>query len=157
MTGNFYHVIGGMGDQKEEMLLSDLTFKELNSDFVRPYSRGKTFFAGTRIVVPSELRLVRIIETAMPESDARRKINREDLAQIAEMNRTSGLTIISPGRGYAPGDLIEAGTDVTRIFLRSGPGSSVGLLGLSKRAFSWTLGIIAAVAATGAAKWLGWA
>ena len=41
MADKFYHVIGGVGDQKEEMLFSDLTLKELNSDFVRPYSRGK--------------------------------------------------------------------------------------------------------------------
>lgn len=157
MADKFYHVIGAVGDQKAEMLFSDLTLKELISDFVKPYSRGKTFFFGARVVAPSALRLVRIVETAMPEADAREQINHDDFAQITEINRTSGFTIISPGRGYEPDDLVEAGTDVTRIYLRDGPGSSIGLLGLSKHAIVWTLGIVAAVIATGAAKWLGWA
>lgn len=156
MAEKFYHVIGAVGDRKVEMLFSDLTLKELISDFVTPYKRGETFFAGARVVAPSELRLVRIVETTVPEAGARGKINQDDLAHIAEINRTSGFTIISPGRGYEPDDLVEAGTDVTRIYLRGGPGSSVGLLGLSKQAIGWTLGIVAAVIATGAAKLLGW-
>jgi hypothetical protein len=156
MTEKFYHVIGAVDDRKAKMLFSDLTLKDLISDFVRPYERGEKFFAGGRVVAPSELRLVRIVETAVPESDARGKINQDDLASIAEINRTLGFIIISPGRGYEPDDLVEAGTDVTRTYLRGGPGSSVGLLGLSKQAIGWTLGIVAAVIATGAAKWLGW-
>jgi hypothetical protein len=157
MAEKFYHVIGAVGDPKVEMLFSDLTLKELISDFVTPYKRGETFFAGARVVAPSELRLVRIVQTTVPEAGARGKINHDDLAHIAEINRTSGFTIISPGRGYEPDDLVEAGTDVTRIYLRGGPGSSVGLLGLSKQAIGWTLGIVAAVIATGAANLLGWA
>lgn len=157
MDDKFYHVIGAMGDREVEMLFSDLTLKRLMREFIGPYRRGETFFAGTRVVDPSELRSVRIVETAVPEASARGKINREDLAHIVEINRTSGFTIISPGRGYEPDDLVEAGSDVTRAYLRGGPGSSDGLLGLSKQAIGWTLGIVAAVAATGAAKWLGWA
>jgi hypothetical protein len=133
MAEKFYHVIGAVGDPKVEMLFSDLTLKELISDFVTPYKRGETFFAGARVVAPSELRLVRIVQTTVPEAGARGKINHDDLAHIAEINRTSG------------------------IYLRGGPGSSVGLLGLSKQAIGWTLGIVAAVIATGAANLLGWA
>lgn len=157
MADKFYHVIGSVGDRKVEMLFADLTLKELNSAFVRPYRRGHTFFTGTRVVNPSELQSVRIIETAVLETYARSQINQDDLAQIAEINRTSAFMFVSAGRGYEPDDLAEAGADVTRTYLRGGPGSSVGLLGLSERATGWILSIVAAVAATGAAKWLGWA
>lgn len=156
MTDQFYHVLGAIGDRKTEVLFSDLTAKELRKQFVVPYKRGRTFFAGTSVVAPPELRKVRIIETPVKEAEARERINRANLANIAEMNRTSGLFIISPGQGYEPDDIAEAGADVTGTFLRGGPGSSNGLLGLSKHAAGWLLGIIGSVVAAGLAKWLGW-
>jgi len=61
--------------------------------------RGCTFFAGTSVVSPAELRKVRIIETPMKEAEAREQVNRDSLADIAEMNRTRGLFIISLGQG----------------------------------------------------------
>ena len=88
--------------------------------------RGRTFFAGALVVAPIELRELRIIETPVKEAAAREQVNRDSLAEIAEMSRTSGLFIISPGQGYHPNDVLEAGADVTRTFLRGGPGSSGG-------------------------------
>lgn len=156
MTNKFYQVLGAIGDRKTEVLFSDLTEKELREQFVVPYRRGKTFFAGTSLVTPAELRKVRIIETPLKEAEVRGQINRDSLAEIAEMNRTSGLLIISAGQGYEPEDIAEVGTDVTLTFLRGGPGFSSGLLGLSKNAVGWLLGIVASVLATGLVKWLGW-
>lgn len=156
MTDKFYQVLGAIGDRKTEVLFSDLTAKELHKQFVGPYRGGKTFFAGTSVVAPAELRKVRIIETPVKVAEARDRLNRDSLADIAETNRTSGLLIISPGQGYEPEDVAEAGTDVTRTFLRGGPGSSSGLLGLSKKALGWLLGIIASVLAAGLAKSFGW-
>jgi hypothetical protein len=156
MTDKFYQVLAAIDDRKTEMLFSDLTAKELDKEFVAPYKRGKTFFAGTSVVNPSELRKVRIIETPVREAEARDRINRDSFAEIAEINRTSGFTIISDGQGYEPEDVADAGVDVTRIFLRGGPGSSNSLLGLSKTAAGWLLTIVASVLAAGLAKWLGW-
>lgn len=156
MTDRFYQVLGAIGDRKTEVLFFDLTAKELRKQFVVPYRRGKTFFAGTSLVTPAELRKIRIIETPLKEAEVRDRINRDSLADIAEMNRTSGLLIISPGQGYEPEDIAETGTDVTRTFLRGGPGVSSGLLGLYKNAAVWLLGIVASVLAAGLAKWLGW-
>jgi len=156
MTDKFYHVLGAIGDRKTEVLFSDLTAKELRMQFVVPYIRGYSFFAGTSVVSPAELRKVRIIETPVKEAEARAQVNRDSLADIAEMNRTGGLFIISPGQGYEPDDIAEIGADVTRTFLRGGPGSSNGLLGLSKNAAGWLLGIVGGVLAAGLAKWLGW-
>jgi hypothetical protein len=157
MADRFYHVLAAVGDRKVQMLFSDLNATELDKEFITPYRRGKTFFAGPQIVNPSELRAVRIIETSMREDEARRRINQDSLAQIEEMNRTSGVMIFSAGQGYEPEDLVEAGTDVTRTYLTGGPGSSTRLWGLSKTVVGWTLGIVAGVIATGLAKWLGWA
>lgn len=156
MTDKFYHVLGAIGDRTTEVLFSDLTAKELRKQFVVPYTHGSTFFAGTSVVAPAELRKVRIIETPVKEAEAREQINRDSLAHIAEMNRTSGLFIFSPGQGYEPEDIVETGADVTRTFLRGGPGSSSGLLGLSKTAVGWLLGIVGSVLAAGLAKWFGW-
>jgi hypothetical protein len=156
MTDKFYHVLGAIGDRKTEVLFSDLTAKELRKQFVVPYKRGRTFFAGTSVVAQAELRKVRIIETPLKEAEAREQINHDSLADITALNRTSGLFIISPGQGYAPEDIAEAGADVTRTFLCGGPGSSTGLLGLSKNAAGWVLGIVASVLAARLAKWLGW-
>ncbi len=157
MADKFYHVLGAVGDGKVKMLFSDLSAIELEKEFVTPYRRNKTFFSGSQIVNPSELRAVQIIETTMREDDARQRINQKSLAQIEEINRTSGVMIISPGQGYEPEDLVEAGKDVTRTYLTGGPGSSTRIWGLSKTVVGWTLGIVAGVIATGLAKWLGWA
>jgi len=156
MNDKFYQVLAAICDRETEMLFSDLTAKELGEQIVTPYKHGKTFFAGTSVVNPSELRKVRIIETPVNEAEARRRINRDSLAEIAEMNRTLGFTIISAGQGHKLEDLAEAGVDVTRTFLRGGPGSSSSLLGLSKTAAGWLLTIVASVLAAGLAKWLGW-
>jgi hypothetical protein len=156
MTDKFYHVLAAVGDRETAMLFSDLTAKELDKRFVNPYRRGKTFFSGSSIINPSELRQVRIIETSVKETEARDRINRQSVANIAEMNRQSDLTIIGFGEGYEPQDIAAAGDDVTRNFLRGGPGASNGLLGWSKTAAGWILGIAASVLAAGLAKWLGW-
>jgi hypothetical protein len=157
MADRFYHVLAAVGDRKVQMLFSDLSASELNKEFVTPYRCGKTFFAGPQIINPSELRAVRIIETSIRKAEARRRINHDSLAQIEEMNRTSGFMIISPGQGYEPDDLEAAGVNVTRSYLTGGPGSSTGIWGFSRTVVGWTLGIVAAVMATGLAKWLGWA
>lgn len=156
MTAKFYQVLAALGDRKTEMLFSDLTAEKLYQNFVTPYKRGKSFFAGNMIVNPSELRKVQIIETRITEAEARDRINRESLADIAEMNRTSDFMIISPGRGYDPEDVTEAGVDVTAAFLRGGPGSSKGLHAKAKTAGVWLLTIVASVVAAGLAKLFGW-
>ena len=156
MTDKFHHVLGAIGDRQTEVLFSDLTARELRKQFVIPYMRGITFFAGTAVVAPAELRKVRIIETPVNEAKAREQVNRDSLAHIAEINRTSGLFIISPGQGHQPDDIEEAGDDVTRTFLHGGPGSASVLLGLSKNAAGWLLGIVGSVLAAGLAKWLDW-
>lgn len=157
MADRFYHVLAAVGDREVQMLFADLKETELRKEFIKPYRRGTIFFAGFQIVNPAELRTVRIIETSTREDEARRHINQVSLAQIEEMNRTSGVIIISAGYGYNPEDLVEAGTDVTRTYLTGGPGASTRLWGLSRTVVGWMLGVVAMVIAAGWAKLLGWA
>lgn len=56
----------------------------------------------------------------------------DSLAQIDEINRTSSVMIISAGYGYDQEDIIEAGTDVARSFLLTGPVTSKALLSMSQ-------------------------
>jgi len=155
---SYYHVLVSIsGSARIEVLFADMSVSELKTKFLKPYKRGSTFLAASKVIKPDELRSIRIIETEDKEADARRKINDADLADIAEMNRSGGVMIISPGRGYQPEHLAEAGDDVTSHFLDTGPGVPSTFFGVSKKAVVWALSIVAGVLATGLAKWLGWA
>jgi hypothetical protein len=153
----FFHVLGVIDNEQPQMLFSDLQPAGLKEQFVTPYRRGKTFFAGARIVHPSTLKSVHIIETAEPEAVTRQSINAQSMREIDEINRSGGVVFFSTGSGYDPEDLLDGGTDVTRQFLTGGPGAAAPLFGMSKQALGWALGIAGAVLATGLAKWLGWA
>lgn len=157
MNEPFYHLLGADGGGKVQVLFSDLDLTELNKSFVKPFRRGESFFAGSRLIRPLELQTILIIETSERESTVRQRINRDDLARIEELNRDSNIVFLSPGIGYAPEDLLEGGADVTRQFLSQGPGASATLFGMSKRLLLWILGIVAGVLSTGLAKWVGWA
>jgi hypothetical protein len=156
MTDKFYQVLAAIGDRKPEMLFSDLTLEQLNKEFVKPYMRGQTFFARPSIINPSELSRIQIIETPVKEAEARDKVSQDNVAEIAEFNRTSEIMTFSIGRGYDPEDIVEAGVDVTPTYIRGGPGSSKSLLGLSKSAAIWVLGIVTTVLTAGLIKFLGW-
>jgi hypothetical protein len=153
----FFHVLAVIENEKPQMLFSDLNPAQLKDQFVTPYKRGKTFFAGARIVSPSTLKSIHIIETTEREEVIRQSINTESLQGIDEINRSGSVIFFSIGSGYDPEDLLDGGADVTRKYLTGGPGSAVPVFGMSKQAIGWALGIVSAVAAAGLAKWLGWA
>jgi hypothetical protein len=87
----FFHVLAAIDNEKPQMLFSDLNPAELKDQFVTPYKRGKTFFAGARIVSPSTLRSIHIIETTEREEITRQSINKESLKGIDEINRSGGV------------------------------------------------------------------
>ena len=153
---SLYHVvINSAGNPHWEMLFSDLSKSELQKRFIKPYQHDRNFLVTSKIIKASELNAVRIIKTEDTEKEARARINKADLADIAEMNRDSEIVIVSPGIGHKPEHLTEAGDDVTSDFLNSGPGSTSLFLGASKKAVAWTLGIVAAIIATALGKWIG--
>jgi hypothetical protein len=153
----FHHVIAKVGsDTKPRCLFIDLSAADLRSRFVKPYDRGHSFFSGTDLIAPSDIKSLQIISTARPEQIERSEINRRDLDRIDELNRSSDcVVIISPGAGYAPEDIAQAGSDVTQVFIKGPPGHKSGRWLPSLKVLGWTAGIAAAIIAAWLSNWLG--
>lgn len=151
----FFHVLAVIDSEKPKMLFSDLSRHDLKEQFVTPYKRGMTLFAGSQIIDSATLKSVHIIETTDREDVTRQTISKASLRQIDEINNSGGVIFISAGTGYDPEDLLEGEADVTRDYLTIAPAAPAHMFGISKQALAWALGIIGAVLATGLAKWLG--
>lgn len=154
----YHHVIAKVGqDGKFRVLFADLSLAELEKRFIAPYARGDSFFSGNDLVAPNDLRSVRVVRTERPEQEERERINNESLAQIDKINRESkGMVFISPGSGYDPEDIAEAGEDITHSVIKGPPGFRAGKWRTSTKILAWVAGIVAAVAAAGVIRWLGW-
>lgn len=154
----YHHVIAKVGQSdKFRILFADLSLADLKKRFIAPYERGRSFFSGNDLVVPSDLRSVQVVRTAHAEQDERERINQESLAQIDKINREStGVVFISPGSGYDPEDIAEAGEDVTHSVIKGPPGFRAGKWGNPAKVLAWIAGIVAVVIAAGVIKWLGW-
>ena len=154
----YHHVIAKIGqNDKVRVLFSDLSLADLKKRFIAPYERGISFFSGNNLVAPSDLRSVQVVRTERTGGEERERINNESLAQIDKINRESdGLVFISPGSGYDPEDIAEAGEDVTHSVIKGPPGFRAGKWGASTKVLAWVAGIIAVVVAAGVIKLLGW-
>lgn len=154
----FHHVIAKVGaEDKFRILFSDLSTEALNKQFIKPYEKGRTFFAGNELISPNDLRSIQIIRTERPEEVERNEINRKDRESIDRLNDpSSGVFILSVGSGYEPQDIAEVGEDLTHSFIKGHPSFKAGQWGPSVKAFAWLGGIIATVTAAGIIKWLGW-
>ena len=154
----YFHVVAKTtsGD-KYSCLFLDLSQEDLMRKFVRPYENGKKFFSGNDIYSPADLISIKIIKTARTAQVERDEINRKHREKIDETNRSSQYAVfISLGGGYEPEDIAEAGEDVTHSFIKGPPGLKAGKFSAPLKAVGWIGGIVAAVAAAGIAKWLGW-
>ncbi|NTU49728.1 MAG: hypothetical protein HGA87_02330 [Desulfobulbaceae bacterium] len=153
----YHHVIAKLvSEDKFRCLFSDLSVLELRQNFVAPYEGGKSFFVGNDLISPLDLRSIQIVCTESPDQIERDEINRVSRERINEINRSSGIFIVSIGGGYAPQDIAHAGEDVTHTFIKGPPGFKAGQLAHSVKVLKWIGGIIAAVIAAGIAKWLDW-
>ncbi len=96
----------------------------------------------------SDIRTVLIVRTERPEADECAEINGASLKEIERLNAQSdGVVIVSPGRGYEPEDILDAGDDVTSHFIKGPPGQSP--LDIVRNAIHnpWVVGIGTAVIA----------
>lgn len=154
----YHHVIAKIGHHdKFRVLFADLSLPELEKRFIAPYERGVSFFSGNDLVAPIDFRSVRVIKTERTEQEEREHINKESCAQIDKMNRMSnGMLFISPGRGYDPEDIVEAGEEITHSIIKGPPGFRAGKWETSTKMLAWLAGIVAVVIAAGVIKWLGW-
>ncbi len=144
--------------EKDRCVFSDLSESDLQARFLTPYKRRKNFLSGSEVIEISRLRKSTIICTNEPIETELRRIQEKSRAEDDEFNRTSsGVVILSMGRGYAPEDIAEAGVDVTSTFISGPPGygdrlalvsavmnhpwiSAIGT-GLIVAALAWILGL----------------
>jgi len=118
---SYFHVIVGIG-KEEECLLTDLTKDDLMRKFVVPYSKAEPVFVAGKVFPTANLKVVEIIETIRNSDSERDGINARSLREIDEINRNSSVFLVSVGRGYEPGDIREAGENVTELYLKGAPG-----------------------------------
>lgn len=120
----YYHVVAKVkAEDKEAVLFTDLDLDQLKREFLRPYNRGKSIYVDNEWLDLKDLRQVWIIKTALNEEQTRTTIFNDDMASVNRLNANDPTSIIiSPGTGYDPLDLLEAGEDVTLKFLNKPPG-----------------------------------
>ena len=157
---SYFHVVISLSDEPSRLrvIFSDLSDRDLRAQFVRPYSKGENLLCGNEIVPVADIRRRHIVRTELREHQERDKLNAKSLAEIEAINRQpGGVTILSPGRGYDPEDILEVGEDVTVAYILGLPGyaSRPGIL----RAFfsnQWVLTVGASLIVAGVVWWLGW-
>ena len=154
----YHHVIAKVGQsEKFRVLFADLSLPDLKKRFIAPYERGTSFFSGNDLVAPSDLRSVQVVRTDRADQEERERINNESRARIDKINRESTWAVfISPGSGYDPEDIAEAGEDITHSVIKGPPGFRAGKWSTSAKVLAWVASIVAVVVAAGVVKWLGW-
>lgn len=139
---------------KLKCLFEDLSEQNLVKYFVTPYRKGQDILSGNEIIPVSSVRKVHIVRTIQTNENEREAINQQSLQKIDELNRSSdSVFIISPGHGYEPVDILDAGQDVTSSFLNQPPGHTKPTLRMLNNPWIVSIGAGLMVAIIGA--WLG--
>ena len=121
----YYHVLIKTKEAPANFrcLLSDLTRRELQKQFVKPYNLGRCILIKTDTLDTKVIVSIRIIETEHASEIELAKIRRRSQQEIADWNsQPDAPTLICLGRGYDTEDIEEAGKDVTDQFIHSPPG-----------------------------------
>ena len=155
----YHHIILGFSGSDAVVSddLMDLSEQDLRKLFVEPYKKGQSILVNGKVVATADIRSVLIIRTAREKSAERDALNRQHLERIDRMNRESdSVVILSPGHGYEPEDIAEAGEDVTAEFIKGPPGYASN--GWLKSAIHnpWVVTLGGGLILAGAIAWLGW-
>tara|TARA_R110002050_G_scaffold65444_1_gene141708 strand:- start:2030 stop:2518 length:489 start_codon:yes stop_codon:yes gene_type:complete len=159
---DYFHVVAKDEKNKEEVLLKDLSKKELKKLFLKPFEKGNNLLIEGTIYKNDEIKKVQIIKTEdtfdksienydNQQNESRSKLNDEQYGR--------GVVFIGPHFSQDI-DILECGEIVTVQFLTKAPKSSSSKL---YKFFHnpWIVGIggtiIAAIAIWLIAKYTGWA
>lgn len=121
----YFHVLVKLEGSPDKIrrLLSDLSHKELEESFLKPYRRGQRMLVGGAVIDTMAITFTRIVETTRLSEVELLEIQKKSLREIDEINRRSdSVTWLSIGRGHDPEDIQEAGPDVTARFINAPPG-----------------------------------
>lgn len=156
---SFYHVIVQTRSSLEfRVLFEDLSRRQLQLKFLRPYRRGKDILCGGEIVHLNEIASVKIIFTEQASELERQCLYERSRTAIDRFNRESeGVFFLGTGHGYAPEDIEEAGADVTTRFINDVPGHSKFSVSafILEHAFSIFGTVIGGLILAGITSWLG--
>lgn len=155
----YYHVLVELRDTPKRVrcIFSDLTAKELEGKFLKPYRRGQRMLVETEVIDTMAITSTRIIETCRVSDVELQEIQQKSRREIDDINRHSdSIVFIGVGRGYAPEDIEEAGAEVTECFINSPPGQSRSDLAARLLNHPWVVGIAGGVIVAGIAAWFGW-
>lgn len=155
----YYHVLLKLQEAPEivRCVFSDLSAKELDDKFLKPYRRGQRTLAGAEVIDTMAIVSTRIVETNRLSDVELREIQQKSVREIEEFNRSSdSVVLISAGRGYHPEDIEEAGTDVTARFISFPPGQGQANPLVKILSDTWVVTIVGGVLAAGIIAWLGW-
>lgn len=121
--GRFHHVIVALkGRDKKQALFVDLSARELNRRFVRPYKQGKPVLLQDNSVVQTrDITWTAIRSTADAAAPTLKMLEEESRRNTDELNRGGGLVFL--GRfSWGNEDLAEEGEDVTSRYIQAPPG-----------------------------------
>jgi len=152
----YHHVLVAVEHDpaKLKCVFEDLSEQELMKQFVTPYRKGQDIFSDNEIIPVSDIRKVHVVRTEQTNEVEREAINQQSLQRIDELNRSSdSVVIISPGHGYDPEDILEAGQDVTATYLK-GPSGQAGTIHRMLNN-SWVVSIVTGVIVAIVAAWIG--
>ena len=125
----FYHVL--ISHEKEpdglRQIFEDLDKNELEQKFLRPYRKGKSLIFGGEVVPVKQIKKVHIVRTDQCNEVERDKLLRKSIQLIEKLNvESDGSFVIPSAMGSYPGDILEAGVDVTETYLPDSPGYEAG-------------------------------
>lgn len=156
----YYHVLLSFQESpnKVRCIFSDLTEKELRTRFLVPYRSGKSFLSGNEVIEASRIKKVTVLKTNRASAVELKEIQDKSWKEVQEFNRSSdSVVLVSPGRGYDAEDIIEAGEDVTTLFISGPPGHGGGWTVVSAvMNHPWVSAIGTGLVVAALAYWFGW-
>jgi hypothetical protein len=116
---SYYQVLIAIESSPEQLLnlFVDLTEIELQEKFLKPYRKGLNIFTGNTIYPASQIKKIHIINTSEANGVIRDRIHKKSLETIRRINESGSVVFLSPGNGYEPEDILEAGEDMTDKYL----------------------------------------
>ena len=125
----YSHVVAELDDAlgKPVAIFMDLSERELQSRFVKPYKRGIDLVSENSLYPVRRLRKVHVIQTENVSAQELAEVQRKSREDIDNLNRGSSHAVfLLPGYGYDPEDIVHAGADITQTVLTGPPGTKAG-------------------------------
>ncbi|MBE0614869.1 MAG: hypothetical protein IH604_14460 [Burkholderiales bacterium] len=154
----FFHVLVKFksAPDKARCVFSDLSRKDLESKFLKPYRAGRSTLSGAEVIETGNIAWTQIMETERGTAEELKDIQAKSWKDIEEFNRNSSVVLISAGHGYDAEDIVDAGNDVTSQFITSPPGEGSSVI-IKIMNHQWVIAVIGGLIVAGLAAWLRWA